>query len=330
MDLLWQFEIQINIFLQGLGDWLVSFMKFFSFLGTENFYFIVLPFIFWSVDSAFGARVGAMLMFNHWINGLFKMMLHTPRPFWYNTEVRALSAETSFGMPSGHAMSAASLLGLLAHYFKKRWFTIVCILVIFMIGISRLYLGMHFSSDVLVGWALGAALLLIFVRVEGRVVEWIKAKSLEQQLSIILISSLFILLLTSLIIFFSRNWQMPDAWFNNATRALPDSPPDPFNLDGIITISGLWLGMFGGLAWFYKRYGMFNASGALWKRLVRYVVGLAGLMVFWYGLGQIFPRNADLLSFVLRYVRYALVGVWLSALAPWLFIRLRLASKYEK
>lgn len=330
MDLLWQFEIQIILFLQSLGEWLTQPMTFFSFLGTENFFLLVLPVLYWCVDSAIGARVGAMLIFSNWLNGTIKMALHAPRPFWYDSNVKALSTETSFGLPSGHSMSAAALWGLMANQFKKRWFTVICILVIFGIGFSRLYLGMHFISDVVAGWLLGWLLLSIYIKYETKVLDWMKSKVLEQQLSIILISSLFILLLTSLILFFSRNWQMPQAWLYNAITATPGTPPDPLSLEGMITIAGLWLGTFGGLAWFYNRYGMFNAGGPAWKRLVRYLLGMVGIIVFWYGLGEVFPRNLDLISFLLRYLRYALVGLWVTALAPWLFIRLRLASKYEK
>jgi hypothetical protein len=45
------------------------------------------------------------------------------------------------------------------------------------------------------------------------------------------------------------------------------------------------------------------------------------------GLGEVFPDNADLISYFLRYVRYSLVGFWVSGGAPWLFFRFKLADK---
>ncbi len=330
MDLIWQFEIEITLFLQSLGEWLVGIMNFLSFLGTEDFYFLVLPILYWCVDAAIGARVGAMLLLSNWLNGVFKLILHTPRPYWYDARVQAFSSETSFGMPSGHAMNAMSMWGLMANQFKKRFFTIVCIVVIFLIGLSRIYLGMHFSSDVIVGWLLGGLLLWVFVKYEQRVVDWIKVKHFEQQLSLAIVSSLFILLLGMLMIYLMRNWTIPAEWVQNAIAATPGHEIAPTSPDGMITIAGMWLGMWGGLAWFNHRYGMFNAGGPGWKRLLRYALGVAGIMVLWYGLGNVFPREANLTSYVLRYFRYFLVGAWVTAVAPWTFIRLRLASRYGK
>jgi hypothetical protein len=51
-----------------------------------------------------------------------------------------------------------------------------------------------------------------------------------------------------------------------------------------------------------------------------------GVAILYIGLKLIFPSSEDLLSSALRYLRYGLVGVWVSAGAPWLFIRLKLAK----
>ena len=60
---------------------------------------------------------------------------------------------------------------------------------------------------------------------------------------------------------------------------------------------------------------------------LRYVVGLIGVLILWRGLALFLPDNADLISYVLRYVRYTLVGFWVSGGAPWLFFRFKLADK---
>jgi hypothetical protein len=44
------------------------------------------------------------------------------------------------------------------------------------------------------------------------------------------------------------------------------------------------------------------------------------------GLGAVFPRQEEIISYSLRFVRYALVGFWVSAGAPWLFFRFKLAE----
>ena len=63
------------------------------------------------------------------------------------------------------------------------------------------------------------------------------------------------------------------------------------------------------------------------KRALRYLIGLVGILIFWFGLGAIFPRQEEIISYVLRYFRYVLVGFWVSGGAPWVFLRFKLADK---
>jgi hypothetical protein len=83
-------------------------------------------------------------------------------------------------------------------------------------------------------------------------------------------------------------------------------------------------GLASGAIWLKSRGG-FETNGSIGQLILRYLLGLIGVLVLWFGLGQLFPDGEDLLSLALRYLRYALVGFWVSALAPLIFIRLRLA-----
>jgi hypothetical protein len=105
---------------------------------------------------------------------------------------------------------------------------------------------------------------------------------------------------------------------------------DPFNPESIFTVGGIWLGMFAGALWLYHRHGIFNTSGKTRIRMLRYLIGLVGVVLLWYGLGSVLPDTVDLAGLGLRYLRYTLVGLWVSALAPLFFIRLRLATLPQK
>lgn len=93
------------------------------------------------------------------MNDSLKMFFHGPRPYWYCTDVIAYAKETSFGVPSGHAQIATGIWGVLAASLRKWWAWLIAILVILIIGISRIYLGVHFPHDVILGWLIGAFLL---------------------------------------------------------------------------------------------------------------------------------------------------------------------------
>ena len=69
----------------------------------------------------------------------------------------SIAPETSFSFPSGHAMGSmtvASVLILLAWHTRWRWWIVAAMAVfVAMVGLSRVYLGVHYPSDILAGWA---------------------------------------------------------------------------------------------------------------------------------------------------------------------------------
>jgi hypothetical protein len=87
----------------------------------------------------------------------------------------------------------------------------------------------------------------------------------------------------------------------------------------------VFFGLAVGAIWLEMGRG-FDATGPIWQRSVRFVLGVLGVFLIWYGLGAIFPRGEYLLAYILRYLRYALIGLWVSALAPLIFIRIKLAQ----
>jgi hypothetical protein len=119
---------------------------------------------------------------------------------------------------------------------------------------------------------------------------------------------------------------LPAAWGQMAL-AKTGEPIDPLNLEGAFTLGGTWLGLVGGAAWYFRRLGTPVTKGKLLQLVLRYAVGLVGVIILWFGLGQVFPRGEDWISYTLRYIRYVLIGLWVSALAPMLFMRLGLSRK---
>lgn len=324
MDALHQLEILWIMAVQALGDWLAEPMRMVSLLGNEEFYLLVMPILYWSVSARLGLRVAIMLLLSNGLGAFLKVTFHEPRPYWFDPRIRAFSAESSFGIPSGHAQNAASIWGLIAAGVRPKGGKIALALVIILIGFSRIFLGVHFISDVLLGWLVGGLLLWGFLWVEKPLSAWLRTRSLGQMLGLALVSSVLLGLVMLLPVLAMGDWQIPGEWERNALAANPESEINPLSLDGVFTVSGTWLGMLAGVAWLFHRQGGFQVSRAPYQRILCYLIGLVGIFFLWQVLGSVFPRNDDFLSYSLRYLRYALVGLWVSALAPLLFQRIGL------
>ncbi|MBR3235694.1 MAG: phosphatase PAP2 family protein [Atopobiaceae bacterium] len=99
------------------------------------------------------------------VNQVFKFMVQRPRPEGFR-----LIAESGYSFPSGHSMVAMGFYGLLAwmawHYEKdpvvRRVSVVGFALIVAMVGMSRVYLGVHYASDVIAGFCLSLAWLALY------------------------------------------------------------------------------------------------------------------------------------------------------------------------
>lgn len=320
-----EWGIPIISWLQGLGEGLLPIMKFFTFLGTENFYLLVLPILLWCVDVGFGLRVGLILLTSSSINSILKLAFGWPRPYWVSDKIRAFSAETSFGTPSGHAQNALALWGRMASLIRSKLGMTLFLLLILLISLSRLYLGVHFPTDMIVGWIVAGILLYLFIKLEDPLISRLRGTSIKRQLLLVFVFSIAILGIGLLISVATSTRVLPTEWITQASNAIPDADPiSPNDIDNIVSSSAVVLGIGAGgillISW-----GRFNAGGSLLHRASRYVVGVIGVVAIYFGLRWLFPTEPVLLGHALRFVRYAVVGFWVAFVAPWLFVKLKLA-----
>ena len=322
MDSLIQFGIDFIVRFQAMGDWLIAPMKFFSFLGSEDFFLFVLPLVYWCIDAGLGLRIGLILLISQGVNDIFKMALHGPRPYWASSRVIGHASETGFGIPSGHAQKPLAIFGIMAAHAGRTWGWILAGIVILFIGLSRLYLGVHFPHDVLFGWLLGGLTLWAFVKYWDPIAARLKRMTLGGQVAFVFFVSLAFILVEALVIFLSRDFVIPADWIANATRDGGEAP-NPFSLAGTVSGMGTLFGLGAGVAWINLRGG-WQVSGPVTKRVLRYVAGFVGVAILYFGLKMIFPDGDDLAGLVFRYIRYALVGAWISAGAPWMFSKLQI------
>lgn len=317
--------VAIVLFLQSLGLWLKGPMSFFTFMGTEPFFLLIGPAVLWCIDAGLGLRASIGLTVSNILNLAIKVMFLGPRPYWFDARVQPLSTESSLGAPSGHAQNSVVVWGILAAGIKRRWAWAGAILLMFLIGLSRIYLGVHFPHDVIIGWLIGAAVLWIMLRVEKAILPWLKTAKAETLVAAAFGLALGLTLVSAGIVAINKNWTLPEAWSLLAAR-VPGAAPDPFTLHGVIATAAALFGMASG-AVMLRDSGWFDAGGVLWKRMLRYVIGLAGMLALYIGLDQVFPDGSTALPTLLLFIRYTLVGMWITYLAPELFIKLKLADR---
>jgi hypothetical protein len=111
----------------------------------------------------------------------------------------------------------------------------------------------------------------------------------------------------------------PAEWARFSTQARSPS--------GYFTLAGALFGTVTGyvLMWNLAR---FEIKGPGWQRAGRYLVGIAGVLAIYLALDVLFALLAGdetLAGYLLRYIRYAMVTLWATYGAPWLFLRMRLA-----
>ena len=117
-------------------------------------------------NKKIGLLIGINLVTITILNQIFKFILQRPRP----TENRIIN-ENGYSFPSGHSMISMAFYGFLIYliykYVKNKKIkyisiTLISVLIIF-IGISRIYLGVHYTSDVLAGFLFSISYLIIYV-----------------------------------------------------------------------------------------------------------------------------------------------------------------------
>ena len=117
-------------------------------------------------NKKIGVSIFSNLVIVTILNQLLKGILQRPRP----TEYRIIE-ETGYSFPSGHSMISMAFYGYLIYliykYVKNKYIKCISIavlsLLICTIGISRIYLGVHYTSDVLGGFLISISYLVIFI-----------------------------------------------------------------------------------------------------------------------------------------------------------------------
>jgi len=318
-------EIWLILLLQDSSDWLKPVMELFTMAGYPQAYMVIVAIIYWSFDRKMGLRMALFLPVSASLNSLLKQAFHAPRPFWVDKGIIAMHPENGFGMPSGHAQAATVWL-LAGAYFRKGWFWIIAIVLAFGVGLSRAYLGVHFPSQIIIGWLLGIALFICFIRFESEVLNWFNKLGLLNQLLWVLTCSVLIFGTGLFLSMMLNSWEMPADWIRNASVYLPleKAGLKSYGMASVAGNTGSFLGVTTG-AIMMARKGTFYVTGKWWIRMLRIFVGLICMVLLYAGLQYISPDKSMPAAYTLwRFIGFYLIALSAVFLLPLLFIRLNL------
>ncbi|MCX7775267.1 MAG: phosphatase PAP2 family protein [Rectinemataceae bacterium] len=285
-----QQELIIIHALQALiGQGAVLPMKIVSLLGSEAFIIAALPFIYWCIDRSQGARLGLLVMSSAFINLYCKQLLAWPRPFILDSTV-GFAFEPTFGMPSGHSQLSVVFWLYLAPMLPKVLRVPLVAGLPLLVGFSRIFLGVHFPTDVLGGMILGILVYGAFMKVGAYVGPVLRKGGMRASL---LAAAAVSLLMNALL------------------------PSDT-------SISGAFLGGSVGFA-LSGRHAVFDTNGTIVQKLLRYLAGILITLVLYAGPRALVQWAGLEQDQLIRFLRYGIIGVWAGFGAPFCFLRLKLA-----
>jgi membrane-associated phospholipid phosphatase len=344
-DAIYAWGLEVIRALQGAGNpAITAAARFFSALGHPITYIAIAAFVYWCVDERRGAKLGIVTFLSYGINNAIKGALRVPRPYVQDPTV-GMAFEPSYSTPSAHAQAAAAFWPTLALEPKTpdaargekapgsqgtalkiaRWTAgwAAAILLPVLIGLSRVYLGVHYPTDVLFGWALGAVISILAIPVWPRFSNAIfslapvnaavgsirdRARSNGRSLrSFKLALAAFVALLLNALS--GQDSSMGGAFFGFTAGFI------------FLTDESAKTDKHGN-----ARETFSAASGSLIKKGARFLIGLAFLIVIYVGSNKLVPLAGGDLVILCLFVQYGFIGFWISYLAPRIFVATGLAE----
>ena len=302
------FELEIIKWLQSFRTpFLDKLFEFFTIFGEELVVIAILGGIYWSINKRIGERLGITVFISLGLNSLLKAIFMRLRPFMVDTEITNLRPETSGGysMPSGHTQSASTVFFGVYQFFKRKYLLIIAIIITALVAISRMYIGVHYLTDVLVGAFLGILITYYLAKYLSKKEDLSKIYNIILIISGVALVGLFVYNLISL------------------SGTSFDSETFYFNTEALAKMIGTLVGFVLGVR-FENKYVNFLNHNNLLKNILRFALGIAVVMAVRIGLKEIFTLIVNpeelidnqmflsiLASFLdfLRYVIMVMVGI---------------------
>ena len=270
-----------------------------SAVGEQTFVIAIILYIFYNYDKKKGFGLFTSVLFAVLGMGILKAIVRAPRPFQVLESIggKRLETATGYSFPSGHTTTGSAFYTALALTFKKRSVSIFCAVMMVLVGLSRLYLGVHWPIDVFAGLLLGVTVSFVVSRYLNALYDdkkkRIRLSMWIGSLSLVAGAITAILLNLSLI--------------------------DEVAFTDLMKVFALGGGGYLGFVLESKKVG-FIVEEKRSKQILRYLLGLIGILVF-MGAKAVIPESLYALG---AFLRYTMVGLWATGLYPLIGKNLRL------
>ncbi len=240
-----------------------AFMSLITRLGEETVFIALAIIIFWCVDKVKGYFLITVGFLGTVINQFLKVLFRIPRPWVkdpnFTIVESAREAATGYSFPSGHTQSAVGSFGAIARTTKKNYVRIICLVIVLLVPISRMYLGVHTLLDVGVSFLIASALVLGLYPL-------IKLSDKKPCIIPIILASSSVIALLSYI--FIKVYPFPaDADVNNITHGA----------ESVVKLLGASVGVL--VSYFIERRCIkFETNGHILTQIIKVVIGLAILV----------------------------------------------------
>jgi membrane-associated phospholipid phosphatase len=195
------FEFSWNELLRNLLPNWDYYFRYITELGGTLIYLALFFIIFWGINKTVAKYILIVYITSNIVNFYAKAIIAKERPpesDWILISASHLST------PSGHAMSSTVVWGYSAMKFKNIIMGIISIIIIILVGLSRIYLGVHWFGDVLTGWLFGIVILLLVWILEAPIRDFISNHNISIFYLILIILGFTMMILTE--IFYSSGY----------------------------------------------------------------------------------------------------------------------------
>ena len=252
--------MQVLYFFESIRNPVCDFiMSLVTRLGEETIFIALAILVFWCFDKKHGYFLITIGFLGTVINQFLKVLFRIPRPWVkdpnFTIVESAREAATGYSFPSGHTQSAVGSFGAIARFTRKNWLKILCIVIVVLVPISRMYLGVHTLLDVGVSFIIATALVL-------GIYPLIKLSDKKPIIMPILLGATIVIALASYI--FIKTYNFPaDADMENIMHGA----------ESVVKLLGASVGVL--LSYFIeKKYINFETKGHILTQIIKVVIGL--------------------------------------------------------